>query len=99
MNVVKTTYQSDEDEGAASGFASRTESTGALAEGALSGSNIVAIPSSTIESVIGANAQHLMNDGSEDDPDWVKPDAGEVVVGQKGIDWVDDFSTRLGPRT
>ena len=48
MNVVKTTYQSDEDEGAASGFASRTDSAGAFAEEALSGSNIVASPSSTI---------------------------------------------------
>ena len=99
MNIVKSTYQSDEDEGAASEYSARTESAATIAKEVMSGSNIVTVPSSTLESVVGVNALDLINDGSEDDPDWVKPDVGEIFVGEKGVDWVEDFSTRLGPRT
>jgi hypothetical protein len=48
--------------------------------------------------VVNADALKLVNDGMWNDIEWVKPDVGEVVVGEKGIDWVDDFSVRLGLR-
>ena len=43
-------------------------------------------------------AESVINDGSLDDPEWVKVVAGEVVQGIEGIDWVWDYATRTGPR-
>ena len=43
-------------------------------------------------------AESVINDGSLDDPEWVKVVAGEVVQGTEGVDWVWDYATRTGPR-
>ena len=43
-------------------------------------------------------AESVINDGSRDDPEWVKVVDGEVVEGTVGIDWVWDYATRIGPR-
>jgi hypothetical protein len=40
----------------------------------------------------------VANDGSLDDPEWIKVIAGEAVEGIEGVDWVWDYSSRLGPR-
>ena len=43
-------------------------------------------------------AETVANDGSLDDPERVKVIAGEAVEGVEGVDWVWDYSSRLGPR-
>jgi len=43
-------------------------------------------------------AESVINDGSLDDPAWLKVVAGEVVQGIEGVDWVWDYATRTGPR-
>ena len=40
----------------------------------------------------------VAHDGNLDDPEWVKMIAGEVADGVEGVDWVWDYSTRIGPR-
>jgi hypothetical protein len=43
-------------------------------------------------------AESVINDGAQDDPEWVKVVAGEIVQGAEGVEWVWDYSTRIGPR-
>jgi len=42
--------------------------------------------------------ESVINDGSRDDPEWIKVVDGEVVEGTLGIDWVWDYATRTGLR-
>ena len=43
-------------------------------------------------------AESVINDGAQDDPEWVKVVAGEIVQGAEGVERVWDYSTRIGPR-
>ena len=40
----------------------------------------------------------MANDGSLDDPEWVQVVTSEVAESIEGVDWVWDYTTRVGPR-
>ena len=48
--------------------------------------------------VANVPVETVSNDGSLDDPEWVKVTDKEVVEGTEGVDWVWDYTTRIGPR-
>jgi hypothetical protein len=96
MNLMKNAYDSDEDHMTEPGDISRSGSTNAAEK--TDGPGIYPAAVAAAEMVTGVDAVQLRNTGANDDPDWVKPDVGELVVGERGIDWVDDYSTRLGSR-
>ena len=93
MNLMKDAYETDEDQMDESGASSETGTSMALV--ASSGVSAALAPVGT---VTGADATQFVNSGAGDDPEWVKPDAGELVIGEEGKDWVVDYATRLGPK-
>jgi len=96
MNLMKSAYESDEDHMDESELSSKTGTSMALTASA--GEIDVGSALATVRTVTGADATQFVNSGASDDPEWVKPDAGELVIGEEGKDWVVDYATRLGPK-
>ena len=93
MNLMKDAYETDEDQMDESGAGSETGTSMALVV-----SSGVSAALAPVRTVTGADATQLVNSGAGDDPEWMRPDAGELVIGEEGKDWVVDYATRLGPK-
>ena len=95
MNFLNSAYGSDEEgEGEVGSVA--------MAEGGIRsvvvGETTEEVPRNGPAFVTDVNARELLNDGSQDDPKWEKPDVDEVVTGKRNVDWRVDYAEYLGPR-